>query len=225
MRTSILAIPLGFVAVTPAMAQQTNEAFTGFRLEALGGYDNTSADSDGDFAPGFEDRFDDGSGEGVDGFLYGVGAGYDFSTSGLVVGIEGEVTDSTAGDSDDDPFGPGSRASFEAERDIYVGARAGVLVGPSGLLYAKGGYTNARFGLDADDGAGFAQDFSATLDGFRVGAGFEYLLGRNVFGKVEYRYSNYSDLEVDVAEDNIDFDDFNVNTDRHQLAAGVGVRF
>ena len=96
---------------------------------------------------------------------------------------------------------------------------------PRGLLYAKGGYTNARFGLDADDGAGFSQDFDATLDGFRVGAGFEYLLSGNVYGKVEYRYSNYSDLEVDVADTNINFDDFDVNTDRHQVVAGVGIRF
>ncbi len=225
MRNSILALAIGAIAVTPAMAQQTNEGFTGFRLEAIGGYDNTSADNDGDFSPGTEDRFDDGSGEGLDGFLYGIGAGYDFSAGNFLVGVEGEITDSTAGEDDDDTFGPGSRSSFEAERDIYVGARAGVLVSPNGLLYAKGGYTNARFGLDADDGAGFAQDFDATLDGFRVGAGFEYLLGRNVFGKIEYRYSNYSDLEVDVADTNVDFDDFDVNTDRHQVVAGVGVRF
>lgn len=209
----------------PALAQSNTDAFTGFRLEAIGGYDNTSADNDGDFSPGTQDRFDDGSGEGLDGFLYGAGVGYDFAVGGAVLGIEGEITDSTAGENDDGAFGAGSRASFEAERDLYIGARVGVPVSPQALLYAKGGYTNARFGLDADDGAGFSEDYSATLDGFRVGAGVEYLFGRNVYGKVEYRYSNYSDLEVDVADTNVNFADFDVNTDRHQVVAGVGIRF
>lgn len=225
MRRIILGAALAAGVSAPAMAQSDGEAFTGFRLEALGGYDSTSVDNDGDFSPGTQDRFDDGSGEGLDGFLYGIGIGYDIPVGGVVLGVEGEWTDSTAGETDDDPFGPGSRASFEAERDFYVGARVGVPVSPQALLYARGGYTNARFGLDADDGAGFAEDFDATLDGFRVGAGIEYLLGRNVYGKVEYRYSNYSDLEVDVADTNIDFDDFDVNTDRHQVVAGVGIRF
>ncbi|QLC25512.1 porin family protein [Parasphingopyxis algicola] len=225
MRMIILGAALAAGVSTPALAQTDGDAFTGFRLEALGGYDSTNADNDGDFSPGTQDRFDDGSGEGLDGFLYGIGVGYDFAVGGAVLGIEGEWTDSTAGETDDGAFGAGSSASFEAERDFYVGARVGVPVASQALLYAKGGYTNARFGLDADDGAGFAQDFDATLDGFRVGAGIEYLLGRNVYGKVEYRYSNYSDLEVDVADTNINFDDFDVNTDRHQVLAGVGIRF
>ena len=222
MRTPLFILLATSVAA-PAMAQDGN--FSGFRLEAIAGYDNTTADADGDFSPGTQDMFDDGSGQGLDGVLYGVGAGYDYQMDNFVIGVEGELTDSTAGEDDDDAFGPGSRASFEAERDIYVGARAGVLVSPRGLLYAKGGYTNARFGLDADDGAGFSDSYDATLDGFRVGAGFEYLLSDNVYGKVEYRYSNYSDLEVDVADTNINFDDFDVNTDRHQVVAGVGIRF
>lgn len=225
MRTTIFAIALAAGVSSPALAQSNTDAFTGFRLEALGGYDTTSADNDGDFSPATQDRFDDGSGEGLDGFLYGVGAGYDFAVGGVVLGVEGEITDSTAGETENDTLGAGSRASFEAERDLYVGARVGVPVSPQALLYAKGGYTNARFGLDADDGAGFNQDYSATLDGFRVGAGVEYLLGRNVYGKVEYRYSNYSDLEVDVADTNINYSDFDVNTDRHQVVAGVGIRF
>lgn len=227
MRTPILiflAAGVALPALTPAAAQNA-ENFTGFRLEAIGGYDNTTADADGDFSPGTQDRFDDGSGEGLDGFVYGIGAGYDYQIGNFVVGAEAEISDSTAGENNDGAFGPGSRADFEAERDIYVGGRIGYAVSPRGLLYAKGGYTNARYGLDIDDGAGFAQDFSATLDGFRVGAGFEYLVSGNVYGKVEYRYSNYSDLEVDTGTNNINFDDFDVNTDRHQVVAGVGIRF
>lgn len=225
MRKFILATVIGAGVTAPAIAQDTNEAFTGFRVEAIGGYDITNSDNDGDFSPGTDDMFDDGEGGGLEGFLYGVGLGYDFSAGGFLVGVEGEISDSTAGESEDDALAVGSVTTFEAERDLYVGGRVGAVVSPSALIYAKGGYTNARYGLDADDGAGFSEDYDNSLDGFRVGAGAEYLLGSNAFAKVEYRYSNYSDLEVDVGDDNIDFADFDVNTDRHQVVAGVGLRF
>lgn len=208
MRTIILAAGLAAGVSTPALAQTDGDAFTGFRLEALGGYDSTGA----------------GSGEGrLDGFLYGIGVGYDFAVGGAVLGIEGEWTDSTANE------GVGSSASLKAKRDFYVGARVGVPIASQALLYTKGGYTSARFNLDADDGADFGGTIGGTLGGtvggFRVGAGIEYLFGRNVYGKVEYRYSNYSDLEVDVAGTTFSLDDFDVNVDRHQVLAGVGIRF
>ena len=224
MRKIVVAAALAAGVSAPAIAQD-NEAFTGFRLEAIGGYDSTSADNDGDFSPGTQDMFDDGSGNGLDGLMYGIGVGYDFPVGGAVVGIEAEASDSTAGEEELNPFGNGSSASFEAERDLYVGVRAGFPVSPSTLVYAKGGYTNARFGLDADDGAGFTGDFDTTLDGFRVGGGVEFAFSENMFGKVEYRYSNYSDLDVDVDETTTSFEDFDVNTDRHQVVAGVGLRF
>jgi len=223
MRKFVFAAMLAGGVSAPAIAQDADEAFTGFRIEAIGGYDKTSVDSDGDFSPNTVDRFDEGS--GLDGVLYGVGAGYDFSTGGIVFGAEAELSDSTGGESDDNGFGTGRRASFETGRDIYVGGRIGVLVSPRALIYAKGGYTNARYGLDADDASGTRREFSATLDGFRVGGGVEFALSENMFAKAEYRYSSYSDLSVDVADTDVDFDDFDVNTDRHQLVAGVGFRF
>ena len=45
-----------------------------------------------------------------------------------------------------------------------------------------------------------------------------------MFLKLEYRYSNYSEGEVDF-EDGDDSDRFDVDLDRHQVMAGVGVRF
>lgn len=215
------ALLTGASVSAPALAQDTNEAFTGFRIEAIGGYDRTTADGDGDFSPGVEDRFDEGG--GLEGFLYGVGAGYDFSAGGVLIGAEAELSDSTGGEDED--LGGGRRLNFEVERDIYVGGRIGAVVSPTVLIYAKGGYTNARYGLDADDSAGATREFGATLDGFRVGGGVEYALSENMFAKGEYRYSSYSDLSIDVGDTDVDFDDFDVNTDRHQLVAGVGFRF
>ena len=62
------------------------------------------------------------------------------------------------------------------------------------------------------------------LDGWRIGAGAEYAMNDKMFLKLEYRYSNYSRGEVDF-EDGADSDRFDVDLDRHQVMAGVGVRF
>ena len=62
-------------------------------------------------------------------------------------------------------------------------------------------------------------------DGYRVGAGVEYALTGQSFVKLEYRYSNYSDAEIDFGGDAPNTDNFDIDTDRHQVVAGVGFRF
>src|SRR3546814_19208584 len=62
--------------------------------------------------------------QSVDGLLYGLGIGYDIAVGGAVLGVEAELTDSTAKSdrhSYVDDFGFGR---VDAGRDIYVGARA-----------------------------------------------------------------------------------------------------
>ena len=62
--------------------------------------------------------------------------------------------------------------------------------------------------------------------GWRVGAGVEQKIATNAFAKLEYRYSNYSDAEVDFEPEGIpDTGPFDVDLDRHQVVAGVGWRF
>ncbi len=89
---------------------------------------------------------------------------------------------------------------LSAKRDLYIGGRVGSVIGGGNLLYVKAGYTNARFGAT---GAG-----SANGDGVRVGGGIEHDFSRNLLVKAEYRYSNYE-----------------AGVERHQVVAGVGVRF
>src|SRR3546814_4492341 len=82
---------------------------------------------------------------------YGVGIGYDIAVGGAVLGVEAELTDSTAKSdrhSYVDDFGFGR---VDAGRDIYVGARAGILATPSMLVYVKGGYTNEKLNVLAGD--------------------------------------------------------------------------
>ncbi len=223
MKTTAALLVAGSLLATaaPAMAQSSDDSpFTGFRVEGLAGYDVTQAGSSVD-----DDSSADND-QSIDGFNYGVGVGYDVDAGGVVLGLEGEISDSTAktefADGDWEGFGLGN---VETGRDLYVGARVGVKAAPDMLLYAKGGYTNARYNLNSTfDG----EEYNARIDtdGYRVGAGMEYALSDNTFAKLEYRYSNYSDAEVDYENPDLTDTDFgSIDTDRHQVMAGFGMRF
>jgi outer membrane immunogenic protein len=203
----------------PAFAQSADESpFTGARIGVTGGYDVTKAGSSVD------DDGNDNNDQSIDGVAYGVTAGYDIDLGGAVVGIEGEYTDSSAktefDDGDFEGFGFGQ---VDTGRDLYIGARVGAKVSPNALLYAKGGYTNTKLNILSSDGTTETnRDFK--LDGWRVGAGAEYAMSRNTFVNLEYRYSKYSEANIEFP-DGTTTPDFDVDTDRHQVMAGVGVRF
>jgi outer membrane immunogenic protein len=171
-------------AAMPAFAQDapasSDASFTGAHIEALGGWDRVQGQNSHD-----------------DGALYGVGAGYDIQRGKAVFGIEGEASDSTQKESV-------GGVTEHAARDLYVGGRIGAVIGGNNLLYAKAGYTNARYTLSGTGTGTFA---GGNLDGVRVGAGIEHEMGK-AFVKAEYRYSNYEQ-----------------GVSRNQVVAGVGLRF
>lgn len=207
MRTLILAA-LATAAATPAFAQDVAHApFTGPHIEALAGYD----------------RVGNSQSDSIDGFLYGIGLGFDVQAGPAILGVEGEVSDSTARIRDNSAVVAGARRSTDTDRDLYIGGRIGIAAAPATLVYVKGGYTNARFEDNFKTAGGTRQtQFAATLDGYRVGAGVEQkfnLFGPSGFVKAEYRYSNYKNANVNgdlVAK---------IDLDRHQGVVGVGVRF
>jgi outer membrane immunogenic protein len=222
MKKILACLALGTaIASVPAMAQDTGPAqpFEGFHVEALAGYDVTKAGSSVD------DDANVDNDQSIDGFAYGVGAGYDFRSGNLVFGPEAEVTWSTAktkfDDGDFEGFGLGN---VKTNRDLYVGARVGYVVTPTTMVYAKGGYTNAKFDVRSTFGT-VETNRDIDADGWRIGAGVEQAITNNAFVKLEYRYSNYEKGEMDYTGDIADGQRFDLDLDRHQVMAGVGVRF
>ncbi len=193
-------------SATPVFAQDeapVQAPFTGAHVEGLIGYDDVS--------------------DAKANLLYGVAAGFDFQTGGAIIGIEGEFADSDVKGSANNVIATGDSFRLNTDRDLYVGARLGFAVAPSTMLYVKGGYTNARFEGQFNDGVGTIYNSGVTTDGYRVGAGIEQkfnLFGPSGFVKAEYRYSNYSN--IDIGENDYDLE---TDFDRHQFLAGVGVRF
>jgi outer membrane immunogenic protein len=202
----------------PAMAQD-DSTFTGPWIAGVAGYDMNQAGSSQD------DGINVDRDQNAEGLIYGAAIGYDVDMGGVVLGAEAELTDSTADSTYSDPYTNFGLGTVDAGRDIYVGARVGFKVRPTTLLYAKGGYTNARFNFIGTDGT-TNYDQNMDTDGWRAGAGVEQKLGGNAFAKLEYRYSNYNRGEIDFESSNIaDSDRFDIDTDRHQVMASVGWRF
>lgn len=192
------ALALGLAA--PAFAQDVpvdQAPFTGLRGEALAGYDHIGGEN------------------GADGFMYGGALGYDAQVGGVILGVEGEITDANTKARDSGILVTGDQFRLTAGRDLYAGVRLGYAISPMAMIYAKGGYTNAKINARYTTGTTTVRD-SEDAEGFRVGAGLEYQVTPNAYVKGEYRYSNYSGIDGS----NVDLD-----LDRHQLLAGVGFRF
>lgn len=216
MRKLILSTLAAATVLTVPAAAQDSGPFTGPRAGVILGYD---AMRPGDT----QDSLIRGD-QGSDGFLYGGDIGYDMAFNNLVVGVEGEITGST-GRVTNDPRNPNDFGfgRVKAGRDLYVGARLGFVVAPTTMVYGKVGYTNARLDLTRDDTTTVTgQNFN--LDGFRLGAGVEQSLTPNTYAKLEYRYSNYGDARLRYPN-GASTGTFGVDTDRHQVAAGLGFRF
>lgn len=202
MKKTISAIALTLIA-SPALAQEENTA-TGFKAGVIVGYDSTNLS-----------YYDLDESKG--GFLYGATLGYDYDAGPVVVGIEGEITGATTKQSYDNLVLADDRWKLSAGRDLYVGARLGVNVTPTVLLYAKGGYTNARADLTIRyDGEKYSEHDN--LDGFRVGAGAEVAVTPATFARIEYRYSDYGNYRYGDVESEI-------GLSRHQVALVSGFRF
>jgi outer membrane immunogenic protein len=181
LRITLIAALMAGTLATPALAQDDPpppppaSPMSGFRVEALAGWDHTEILGD-----------DDG------GILYGIGIGYDFQTGRAVLSIEAEANDSTNNGCITGIVNANDRFCVTSGRDLYVGARAGFLVGRNVLLFGKAGYTNARYVSEYDDaGAGIHDRYGTNLDGIRVGAGAQFGVGRNAYLRTEARYSNY----------------------------------
>jgi outer membrane immunogenic protein len=194
-----LATSAAVAAAAPAAAQ-TAQPFTGFRVEGLIGYDSLN-DRQG------QDK------SSSDGVLYGAAIGYDLPAGPVVLGAEGEISGSSSDTRSNGIRLPGDQFRLGAGRDLYAGARVGYVISPVAMGYVKAGYTNAKF--DARySAAGVTNVNSQEVGGYRLGAGLEYAISPNTFVKGEYRYSHYDEL-----------DGVGINPNRHQLMAGLGLRF
>ena len=180
------------IIIAVAAAAFTTPAFAqGAYIQFQGGYDEVSA-----------------AGESDSGVAYGLALGYEFPlTETMFAGVEVSADDSSTKECADDVLAAGDELCIKTGRDLAAVVRLGANIGSSSQLYALGGYTNARLKVTYDDGV-TSDSAAENGDGFRLGAGFKQTFSQNIYGKIEYRYSNYES-------------DFS----RHQVLAAIGFGF
>lgn len=176
----------GLAALTMASTAGA-QSYEGARIEGHVGYDRSSVSLGG------------GIGKATgDGVVYGFGAGYDASLGKVTIGPEVNLDFSNT-------YAVFRGTQFNQthySRDIEASLRIGALLGSS-LVYAKAGYLTSRAETIVQNVA-----YRGNAEGLRLGLGLEQRLAGRVYGKLEYRYTDYSRFEK-----------------RHQALAGVGVRF
>lgn len=133
---------------------------------------------------------------------------YDKEFGKLVLGAE---TGINFGTSDTVASGTGvNRVTIDPKRSFDLTARAGYLVTPSTLVYARGGYTNDRIHTTLTSATG-PKSASEDRDGWLVGAGVERKITDHVSARLEYRYADLSNGDG--------------KYDRNQVLTGITFRF
>ncbi|NMG38718.1 outer membrane beta-barrel protein [Chelativorans sp. ZYF759] len=148
----------------------------------------------------------------TDGWYGGAFAGYNFQHDMFVYGVEADVnytrfTGSTAAGDD-------ARTGIDGS----LRARLGAALTDDILIYGTGGIAGQRLTVDPNV-VGLDSDTQA-LVGFTVGAGMDARLTDQVFGRVEYRYTQYSNRNFDFGAGSE-----SVSSRDHRVGVGLGVKF
>jgi outer membrane immunogenic protein len=149
-------------------------------------------------------------GADLNGGLFGLFAGYNHQFSNnLVIGIEGDIEYNW----NEEEVLAGAEARTELQGSVR--GRIGYAFDHA-LIYATGGWAATRGVADVP---GFS-DETETFNGYTVGAGVDYAFTNNIFGRLEYRYTDFGSKTFDFGAGTIDAD-----LDQHAIRVGLGVKF
>jgi outer membrane immunogenic protein len=180
--------PSGKTAATPdfGFAPKT---WTGFHAGVAGGYSMSMTKFSGTEDP-YSATFD---GLGGGGPVGGIFAGYDRQLGNVVLGVDGGYY-LNGGRLQGGVDGYGS---FNITGHSYytVTGRAGLVVTPSTMVYAMGGWIHADGALNLYDETGTLVDgITFGRDGEEIGGGIETWLNRNLSVRAQYEYAMFGSL-------------------------------
>jgi outer membrane immunogenic protein len=168
--------------------------WTGFYLAGGGGYGIWHAGTSSLTPTGAPIAGDTQSGRGWFGT---VNTGYDYQiTSRLVAGVFGDFDFANIRGLFQDQSN-GLTGTMTERNAWYAGLRGGWLITPQIMSYYDVGYTQSNFG--GVNLGGVTTLGSQTYSGWFVGTGLETalpFLGNNWFGRIEYRYASYRNVNT-----------------------------
>lgn len=169
------------------------------------------------------------------GFLGGGTIGYNHQFGGFVAGIEADYSFSNVSGKVDlsanigNQVGIGASAGSDLRYLGTVRGRLGYALFDRGLLYVTGGWAwgSVRSGADLGiNGNGIALSRTNSVNGWTVGAGFEYMLTQNLSLKTEYLYADLGKGNLYSADyGNGSYARLDVDTRIHIVRAGLNYRF
>lgn len=178
---------------TPQVQILPADNWSGIYTGVFGGYDWANADATG--------------GADIDGWNGGVFAGVNRQNGVLVYGVEGDIGLSGA---------DATVAGTTVDKGVFgsVRARAGYDANPF-LIYGTAGVAAAKGKISAAAGSD-----SNIHYGWTAGAGVDTKLTDNVFGRVEYRYSDYGSKNYTIGGGTV-----SSGFTEHSVRAGIGMKF
>lgn len=133
--------------------------------------------------------------------------GYNFMFDQVMVGIEGEISYNW----NQNTYGTGgNKAHVGTDWSGSLRARAGYAFDRA-LIYVTGGWAMTNFYVKE---LGDREDRS--FNGWTIGAGVDYAVTDSVFVRAEYRFTDYSDRNIQGVY---------VDLDEHRATLGVGFKF
>jgi outer membrane immunogenic protein len=159
---------------------------------------------------GFSGKTDDGGDTyKTDGFIGSGFVGYNWQMDNFVFGAEGEIGYNGVKGNDD-------LTESKSGLDGSLRARLGYAVTPVILLYGTPG--GAAQSLKVSDALGSDKN---TMVGWTAGVGTDIKLTDNVFGRVEYRYTDYGSKDFTTPQ----FGTRSVDSRDNRITFGVGMKF
>ncbi len=140
----------------------------------------------------------------TDGFNAGGFVGYNYQVGNIVAGAEADLGYSWA---DGENAGITSESGLEGS----LRARLGYVITPNILLYATAGGAGKQLEI-----SGGPDDGDETLFGYTAGVGTDVMVTEQVFGRVEYRYTDFGSEDFGTTE---------VDDKDHRVLFGLGVKF
>lgn len=141
----------------------------------------------------------------TDGFLGGAFAGYNWQSDNFVYGVEGDV-----GYNGEKGSNAGEKSKSGVDGSLR--ARLGYAVSPDILVYGTAGGAAQKLKVTNALGSD-----SNTMLGWTAGVGTDIKITDNVFGRVEYRYTDYGDKDFSNAG--------KVESSDNRVNFGVGMKF
>jgi outer membrane immunogenic protein len=167
---------------------------------------------------------------GMDGFLGGLHAGYNWQSDSLVLGVEGDIEYADlSGDTDILHADQGNFDQGDARQEIdWLGSlrlRAGFAFDRA-LIYATGGLAVGGVEVSAFiDQTDLDDSNKDTQWGWTLGGGLEYAVTDEVSARIEYRYTDLGKSDVEAGGDDTPIDKLEFENRFHAVRAGLSWHF